>query len=140
MATVVLVTMAGGAFASTPPSPLCVPSQNLLDSPEAIAAAGFLPAATPASGEDIEPCPATFSNCQDVPGKTCRLRNPVTTDTNLTKCQLQEGNILECPGDQTIHKTTKSCVQMLVMICCVDESCEFACGTCEGGSQSISCQ
>lgn len=92
---------------------------------------------------DIPLCPTTYSSCQDVPGKSCRLGTGglcSTTETNDHRCEEPDGSIFVCPPGQKIQIQACPCRTRLQLICCPDCE-EFTCESCESqpGSQIFFC-
>ena len=116
------------------------PPVNLLDSPQAIRAAGFELELLAVAAPPIEPCPGVFADCEDQPGRLCRETNCSTSDSGDKRCERPDGSVLKCMGNQSIHVTSCGCTAGPTLICCFDESCGFECGFCGSGSQTIFCQ
>ncbi len=124
-----------------PPKPvdgmLCV-GENSVESPALEGVPGDKPAA---ERVDVLPCPVNFSNCNDVPGRSCTLQDCVTVDLDITRCQKPNGQILHCTGGTTLHKTTCDCQEQFHDQCCDLGTCQWGdCGICTGGSLSTFCQ
>lgn len=109
--------------------------------PAAVAPEMRQPALEPLAPPSIPDCPATFTSCVDVPGKSCRVSTACnTTDTGERRCRQPDGSIFDCQGNERIHIQNCPCRTRLQNICC-PECPEFTCGDCEGqpGSQSFFC-
>jgi hypothetical protein len=85
-------------------------------------------------------CPVNYSNCQNVPGRSCTLQNCVTVDLGWTKCKKPHGIIIGCQEGLTIHQTTCNCEEQFHSQCCDTGTCEWGdCGICSGGSLATFC-
>ena len=113
---------------------------NLLDSPEAITAAGFTVdvAADPDSG--MPDCPAVFTSCTNSLNVVCRTSSCSTTDTGEHKCRQPDGHVLNC-GNKSIHVTScGGCTKVFEASCC-HQMPACLCATCgDGGNQFFDCQ
>lgn len=88
----------------------------------------------------VPDCPVEFSNCLDVPGRKCGLRNCVTVDLGIRKCRQPDGSMFSCTP-ANIQQTTCNCEEAFHMVCCDFDECTFGeCGTCSGGSLALFCQ
>jgi hypothetical protein len=85
-------------------------------------------------------CPVNYSNCQNVPGRSCTLQNCVTVDLEWSKCKRPGGIIISCDVGLTIHQTTCNCEEQFHSQCCDTGTCEWGdCGICSGGRLATFC-
>lgn len=98
---------------------------------------GGAPTAAAAAGP-IPDCPVNFSDCEDVPGRKCGLRNCVTVDLGYSTCR-RNRFVISCRNGN-LQQTTCDCVELLHLVCCDLGTCEFGeCGVCTGGSLTTVC-
>jgi len=89
-------------------------------------------------------CPSEYSECTNVPGKSCRLETGAAcaiTDLGVTSCE-RPGADFVCDDCQSVGKKNCDCTTRLQLECCPGDCGEpEVCGSCEAqdGSQTLIC-